>query len=144
MSVRPAASLAVAQLLHQKARWSLLVAGIALVVAVPVVAAGMAHSVTAQAVRRTISHLSTTDRTLLVSQEASSTLRIGTPEQANREVHAQLARLSATPARRALIFRQLSADGATFHIAATDHLADGVRLTSGHLPEPCTRTRCEV
>jgi hypothetical protein len=144
MSVRPAASLGLAQLRHEKARWSLLVAGIALVVAVPVVSAGMARSVTAQAVRQAISHLSVDDRTLLVSQEASSTMRVGTPDQANRTVHSQLARLTSTPARRTLIFRQLSADGPTFHIAGTDRLSSAVRLTSGRLPQACTRTRCEV
>lgn len=144
MSVRPATSLALAQLRHEKARWSLLVAGVALVVAVPVVTAGMARSVTAQAVRHTISHLSPTERTLLVSQEATSTFRVGTPAQADRTVRAQLSRLSDAPARRTLIFRQLSADGATFHIAGADNLAAAVRLTSGRLPHACTAARCEV
>ena len=144
MSVAPSVALALAQLRYQRTRWALLACGVALIVAVPVVTAGLTRSVTADSVRQLVAGLDLSDRTLLVSQEASSTFRVTTPQQADVAVRAQLARLSTTPARHELLYREISADGATFYLTATDGLADAVTLTSGRLPRSCTPTRCEV
>src|SRR5690348_17221596 len=114
MPVPPAVPLALAQLRHHRARWALLAAGVALIVAVPVTTAGLARSVTDETVRRSIQQLDLTDRTLLVSQEASSTFRRGTPAENDVAVRAQLATLSTTPVLRELLFRQLTAQGQTF------------------------------
>ena len=137
-------SLALAQLWHHRGRWALLAAGIALVVAVPVVTAGLATSVSAQTVRRTVSHFDITDRTLLVSQEADSLIRKGTRRQNDQVVRAQLATLTTTPVLRELLFRQLTVEGSSFLLGGVDHLQTAVRLISGRLPRSCTPTRCEV
>src|SRR5690348_4106945 len=105
MSIPPALSLALAQLRHHRARWSLLAVGIALIVAVPVLTAGLARSVTDQTVRRTVKQLDLSDRTLLVSQETTSTFRRGTPAENDRDVRAELARLTTTPVLRELLYR---------------------------------------
>jgi len=144
VSVPPALSLALAQLRHHRARWSLLAAGIALIVAVPVLTAGLARSVTAETVRRTITHLDLTERTLLVSQESTSTFRRGTPAENDRDVKAELARLTTTPVLRELLYRQLTAQGQTFILGAVDQLAGQVRITHGRLPRTCTPQHCEV
>ena len=140
----PSVALALAQLRYQWSRWALLVCGVALIVAVPVLTSGLTRSVTADSVRQLVGGLDLTDRTLLVSQEASSTFRLTTPQQADDAVRAQLARLSRTPARHELLYREISADSATFYLTATDGLAGAVVVTSGRLPRACTPTRCEV
>jgi hypothetical protein len=144
MSVSPAVGLGLAYAWRQRLRCALVAAGIALVVAVPVVTSGIARSVTAQAVRHAISAMPLTDRALLVSQEATSTFRVGTPTHADAVVRAQLGRLSDVPALSMLIFHELTAKGATFYLSAADRLGTAVRLTSGRLPVECTATRCEV
>ena len=137
-------SLALAQLRHHFGRWALLAGGIALVVAVPIVTAGVTASVSAQTIRRTVSGFDLTDRTLLVVQEADSVLRKGTPAANDAVVREQLAQLSATPALYEMLFRPLTVNGPTFQLGAVDHLSDSVHLVSGRLPQACTPTRCEV
>jgi hypothetical protein len=144
MALSPAVMLGLAYVRYQKLRCTLLVLGIALVVAVPVLTAAEARSVSAQAIRQAIAAIPVTSRSVLVSQEATSTFRIGTPADADRRVRGQLARLSAAPVVGMIIFRELTARGQTFHLAAADHLASAIRLTTGRLPRNCTASRCEV
>jgi len=59
-----ALSLAAAQLRHRPARWALLVVGVALAAAIPVIAAGAGDTVAAQTVRTTARQLSPGDRTI--------------------------------------------------------------------------------
>ncbi len=139
-----ALSIALAQLRHHRSRWALLALGIALVVAVPVVSAGLAHSVSAQTVRRTIAGLDVSDRTLLVSQELDSSLRRGSAHDNDVAVRAALAQLTSAPVLRELLFRQLTVGGSSFFLGAVDDLPSAVRLTSGRLPKSCTPQRCEV
>jgi hypothetical protein len=139
-----ALSIALAQLRHHRSRWVLLAFGIALVVAVPVVSAGLAHSVSAQTVRRTVGGLDVSDRTLLVSQELDSSLRRGTAHDNDVAVRAALAQLTSAPVLRELLFRQLTIGGSSFFLGAVDDLPSAVRLTSGRLPRSCTPQRCEV
>ncbi|MDT4997594.1 MAG: hypothetical protein QOD45_1662, partial [Pseudonocardiales bacterium] len=139
-----ALSIALAQLRHHRSRWALLALGIALVVAVPVVSAGLAHSVSAQTVRRTIAGLDVSDRTLLVSQELDSSLRRGSAHDNDVAVRAALAELTSAPVLRELLFRQLTVGGSSFFLGAVDDLPGVVRLTSGRLPKSCTPQRCEV
>ena len=137
------ASLAGAQLRHRPGRWALLVAGVALAAAIPVVAAGAGDSVAAQTVRNTVSQLSPGDRTITV-------LGTGTIYDPNEFVsfdgltRQQLSRLSSAPVRRELVFHQLSLDGSAFFLGATDDLRTAVHLVSGRMPQSCTPTRCEV
>jgi len=137
-------SLALAQLRYHRWRWALLAAGVALVVAVPVVSAGLATSVSAQTIRRTIARLDIGERTLLVSLEADSSLRQGTPHENDVAIRHQLGRLTGGPVRREMLFRKLTVQGVEFFLGATDKLAGGVHVASGQLPRSCTPTRCEV
>jgi hypothetical protein len=137
------ASLAAAQLRHRPGRWALLVAGVALAAAIPIVAAGAGDSVAAQTVRTTVRQMSPGDRTITVV----GTGTIYTRDQAvafDTLVRNQLAQLSRYPVRRELVFHQLSQNGATFFLGAADDLRTAVRVTSGRLPQSCTPRRCEV
>jgi hypothetical protein len=137
-------SLAVAQLRHRPWRWGLLAFGVALTITVPVVSSGVAKSVAAQTVRRTVSQLDVADRSLLVTQEPSSAFRMGTPAQADARVRAQLATLTAQPVRRELVYRELTLAGSSFFFAGADRLASAVKIIDGRMPASCTPTHCEV
>jgi hypothetical protein len=135
-------SLALAQLRHRRGRWALLVVGIALVIAVPITSAGLAHDVRAESITRTLHDLSPTERALFVSIEGNTP--DVTSARTDAEVRIQLARLGDKPVRRQMAFRQLTVEGRTFFLAATDDLGTAVRITSGRLPRRCTPTHCEV
>ena len=68
---------------------------------------GLAHSVSAQTVRRTIAGLDVSDRTLLVSQELDSSLRRGSAHDNDVAVRAALAQLTSAPVLRELHFADL-------------------------------------
>jgi hypothetical protein len=136
--------LAMAQLRHRPGRWGLLALGIALTIAIPVISAGIAESVAAQTVRRTVSQLDPSDRSLLVTQEPQSVFRTGTPAQDDARVRAQLAQLTSKPVRRELVYRELTLAGSSFFLAGADDLKTAVRVVAGRLPTQCTPTRCEV
>jgi hypothetical protein len=144
MPSSPVAALAAAQLRHLKGRWALLAAGIALVIAVPVLTAGLSRAVTDRTIRRTVAGFDLTDRTLLVTQEAGSTFVHGTPAQSDARVRAGLATLTSGPIVREVLFHQLTAKGSTFFLGAADELGRSVRLTAGRLPRTCTPSHCEV
>ncbi len=132
-----------AQLRHRPGRWALLVAGVALAAAIPVVAAGAGQSVAARTVRTTVQQMSPGDRTITVV--SSGTIYSRTQAASiNTLVRSQLAQLSRYPVRRELVFHQLTQKGATFFLGATDDLRTAVRVTSGRLPRSCTPQRCEV
>jgi hypothetical protein len=135
-------SLTLAQLRHHRGRWALLVLGIALVVAVPITSAGLATEVRDRSIVRTLHDLGPIDRALFVSIEG---ITPGvTSQRTNALVREQLARLGDKPVRRQMAFRQLTAEGRTFFLAAADDLRSAVRITSGRLPRECTPTHCEV
>jgi hypothetical protein len=100
--------------------------------------------VAAQTVRRTVSRLDPSDRSLLVTQEPASVFRTGTPAQDDARVRAQLARLTSKPVRRELVYRELTLAGSSFFLAGADDLKTAVRVISGRMPTACTPTRCEV
>ena len=138
-----AVSLAVAQLRHRPARWALLVAGVALASAIPVVAAAAGDTVAAQTVRTTVRQLDPGDRAITVL----GTGTIYSPADAaafDTLVRRQLGRLSPASVRHELVFHQLSVNGATFFLGAADNLPSAVRLIDGRLPRSCTPKRCEV
>jgi hypothetical protein len=137
-------SLAWAQLRHLRGRWALLAAGIALVVAVPVITGAMSAQVSAQTIRRTIASLDLADRSLLVNQDGGSALRIGSHEHNDVLVRRDLARVTAAPVIREMLFRQLTAAGASFYLGAADHLGSSARIVAGRLPRTCTPHHCET
>lgn len=137
-------SLAWAQLRHLRGRWALLAAGIALVVAVPVITSAMSAQVSAQTIRRTISSLDLADRSLLVNQDGGSALRIGSHQRNDVIVRRELARLTSAPVLRELLFRQLTAAGATFYLGAADQLGSAAHVLAGRLPRSCTPQHCET
>jgi hypothetical protein len=137
------ASLAAAQLRHRPGRWALLVVGVALAGAIPVVAAGAGDSVAAQTVRKTVEQMSPGDRTVTVL----GTGTIYDPAAAarvNTLIRQQLARLSSAPVRREIEFHPLSVLGSTFLLGAADELPTAVRLLDGRMPRSCPPKRCEV
>jgi hypothetical protein len=136
-------SLAAAQLRHRPGRWALLVAGVALAAAIPVVAAGAGDSVAAQTVRTTVHQMSPGERTITVVGTGTIYSR-SDAARFDALVRTQLVRLSRYPVRRELVFHQLSQKGATFFLGAADDLRTAVRVTSGRLPRSCTPHRCEV
>lgn len=135
-------ALAIAQLRHHLGRTLLLVAGIALVVAVPIASAGLTAEVRAQSITRTINELSPADRALLVTLEGD-TLGAAS-ERVDHAVRTQLARLTDSPPRREMQFLHLVANGQQFILGARDGLSDAVHLTSGRLPRTCSPRHCEV
>jgi hypothetical protein len=141
--VAVAGGLALAQLRHRPARYSLLALGIALAVALPVVARASAGLVAGRTLVAAIGALPVGERSLVVSYG-------GTQDPARQVandalVRAQLGRLTAAPVRREMLFGALSdGRGQSYRLGAADRLAQTVRLTSGRLPAPCTPTRCEV
>ncbi|MEP6598464.1 MAG: FtsX-like permease family protein [Actinomycetota bacterium] len=137
-------ALALAALRHRPGRWVLLAVGIALTVAVPVVSSGTGRVVAAQTVRSTIADLDPGDRGILVTQLPNSVYRKGNDVQADATVRHELGKLTSAPVRREMVFRQLSLDGSTFFLGATDGLPGAVRLVDGRLPTSCTPARCEV
>lgn len=136
-------SLAAAQLRHRPGRWGLLVVGVALAAAIPVIAAGAGQSVAAQTVRSTVDQMDPGDRTVTVI----GTGTIYDPRQKatfNVLAREQLARLSSAPVRREVVFHQISFAGATYVVGGVDDLTNAVRLVDGRLPRSCTPKRCEV
>ncbi len=135
-------ALAWAQLRQHRGRWALLAAGLALVVAVPITAAGLANDVRAKSVVRTVQQLDPAARALFVSVEGQ--VAGARSARTDRVIRAQLSRLTDNPVRREMLFRMLTVSGQSFFLGATDRLDRGVRLTSGRLPTSCTPSRCEA
>jgi hypothetical protein len=138
-----AASLAAAQLRHRPARWALLVVGVALGAAIPVVAAGTGDTVAAQTVRTAVRQLPPGERSITVL----GTGTIYSPTEAaafDQLVRQQLGLLSRAPVHHEVVFHQLSLNGATFFLGGVDDLAGAVHLVSGRLPRSCPPGRCEV
>jgi hypothetical protein len=135
-------ALAFAQLRHRWWRWLLLGLGVALVVAVPVTAQGLAKSVAANGATHTIDTFTTAERVVAVNQD--TLVPVGTRAQQDARVRAALGELSARPARREMGFRQLDVRGQQFMLGASDELASTVSLTSGRLPTSCAPQHCEA
>jgi len=133
-----------AQIVHRPARWFMLALGVAMTVAIPVAAAGSAHLVANQTVRRAIDSLPAGERTVTVTGQYWIYERGQNREQVDPLINESLRQLSGLPIRRELEFRQLARNSSTFFLAATDDLASAVRLVSGRMPASCTRARCEV
>lgn len=136
-------SLAAAQLRHRPGRWGLLVVGVALAAAIPVIAAGAGQSVAAQTVRTAVEQMAPGDRTVTVI----GTGTIYDPQEKatfNALAREQLARLSSAPVRREVVFHQISFAGATYFLGGADDLSTAVRVVAGRLPRSCTPRRCEV
>lgn len=134
--------LALAQVRHRFGRWVLLGLGVALVVAVPVTAAGLSSATAARAVRHAIGELSPEQRMITVNQDTVAPEAQRAAQDAH--VRAGLAELTEHPVRRELGFRQLEVRGVDFLLTATDGLGTAVRATAGRLPRTCTPTHCEV
>ena len=134
--------LALAQLRHHLWRWLLLSAGVALVVALPVVAAGLEETTAARSVHHTVAALGPVGGAIAVDENATG--RASTTTRDDVTVRAQLARLSTRPALRTMEYRQLTERGQTFFLGAADHLSGRVALTSGRLPTACSPTQCEA
>ncbi|MEO6822596.1 MAG: hypothetical protein ABI468_09230, partial [Candidatus Nanopelagicales bacterium] len=136
-------TLAFAQLRHRPARYAVLALGIALAVALPVVARASASLVAGRTLVAAIAALPPGERSIVVSYGGSQD---PTRQGANDAlVRAQLARLTSAPVRQEMLFGELSdGHGESYRLGASDQLARAVRLTSGRLPAPCAPTRCEV
>lgn len=137
-------SLAWARLRHRPTRWLLICAGVAIATVLPLVAAGTANAVAAQALRHGLESLPPGERTLAAIRQG---LR-ETPQAIDgldRAARASLATLSAKPPRLQMLSRAISDGvGGTYYFGAADDLSERVRLIDGRMPASCTVTRCEV
>ncbi len=132
-----------ARFAHRPGRWVLLVVGVALALAMPVVSAATGRIVATSTLSGTIDQLPVGERTVIASYGGTT----DPAEQAYDDelVRAGLARLTGHPVRHEMLFGEL-ADGraGTYRLGASDDLAQQVRLTSGRLPRSCAPRRCEV
>lgn len=127
---------------HRPASWILLAVGVAIAVALPVFAAGLRLEASTAAVRSAIDALPPASRAVL----AVTSTNLQGPElvQASAAVDAGFRAAALVNPRQTVTFRPLAFGGQDLIIGAIDQLAQDVRVTSGHLPGPCTATRCEV
>ncbi|UDY22194.1 hypothetical protein [Nocardioides sp. Kera G14] len=126
--------LAFAQVRHHLRRWLLYAAGVALVVAVPVLTAGSAADARRDEITHAAASLAVPDRMIAVTSPSSDA----------PDVTHQLARLTSAPVRRQMAFRELTSRGEEFFLGAADALRTQTRLTAGAWPSSCTPTRCEA
>ncbi len=132
-----------ARLLHHPTRWLLLVLGVALALALPVLAAATGHIVAGQALANAIEALPPGERTVIASYGGNADP--SAQAQEDTRVRGELSRLTTRPVERQLLFGELAdGNGTRYRLAASSGLAHQVRLTSGRLPVSCTPTRCEV
>jgi hypothetical protein len=132
-----------ARVRHPLGRWWWAVAGVALCVALPVLAAATTELAKQSALRRGLSALSPGQRSVIVSY--NGILDAGRVARVGAAVRARLPGLTAEPIRRQLIFRRISdGRGGAFVLGAADDLGSRVRLLDGRMPVSCTPTRCEV
>lgn len=132
-----------ARLRHRPAHWAILVLGVAVALALPVLSAATGRVVAARALTHAVDQLPAGERTVIASYG-------GTADPAQQSVDAGIVRAGIARLTSARITHQVlygpiaDTAGATFRLAATDDLAAQVRLTSGRLPGSCAPTRCEV
>jgi hypothetical protein len=137
-------SLAWARLWRGPTRWLLIVAGVAVATLLPMSAAATADATTTKALGHGLAALPTGEQSIIVSYP---NLAMATPElgELDAKVREELAPLTGHPVRAQMLFREMSdTGGGSFFLGAADHLADGIELTSGRLPAPCTPQRCET
>lgn len=133
-----------ARLRHRPLRSLLVVLGLALATAGPVVAQGSALVVAAQALRHGVAQLPVGERSLIVSYPGVVLTDAELASLDGTSRHA-LGQLTAVAARRQLLFRRIAdTQGGSFFFGAADALTTAVRVTSGRAPASCTPTRCEV
>jgi len=132
-----------ARLRHRPDRWVLLVVGVALALALPVVSAATGRLVAARTLSNAIEQLPTGERTVIASY--GGTTDPAAQRHDDALVRTRLASLTSRPVSHQMLFGEL-ADGAgrTYRLGATDDLAHQVRLTGGRLPRSCSPGRCEV
>ena len=132
-----------ARLRHRPGRWVLLVVGVALALAMPVVSAATGRLVATRTLSNAVEQLPVGERTVIASYGGTSD-----PAQQARDdrlVRAALAELTSLPIGHQMLYGELADGvGGTFRLGATDDLEHQVRLTSGRLPRSCTPLRCEV
>ena len=137
------ASLVLARLRYRPARFVLLILGVALAVALLVVARAQGELVAARSAGVAVAQLPPGERSLAVSYNGFLDAR--EQAQIGNDVQRRLAPLSQGRPQPQLLFREISDNrGSTFFVGATDGLASHVRLKEGRLPTSCTPTRCEL
>ncbi len=129
---------------HRPGSWLVVILGVAVAVAMPVLAAASAVVVSAAALAHGVAELPAGQRSLIVSYPGVSILPSELDPMDQHVAHS-LAQLSSGPLTRQVLFRRLAdGHGGTYFLGAADDLAQHVRLESGRLPASCTPTRCEV
>ena len=132
-----------AGLRHRPARYAVLALGLALSVALPVLGQASAVVVAGRTLVAAIAALPPGERSLTVTYGGAEEPAAQHTDDAF--VRGQLAGLTSAPARREVLYGQLSdGHGNDYNLGAADGLADAMRVTSGRAPAPCTPTRCEV
>ncbi len=136
-------TLALAGLRHRPARYVVLALGLALSVALPVLGQASGAVVAGRTLVAAIAALPPGERSLTVTYGGA--VEPAAQQTDDAFVRGQLAGLTSAPARREVLYGQLSdGHGNDYNLGAADGLSDAVRVTSGRAPAPCTPTRCEV
>ena len=137
------AELTGARMRRHPAGWLLLVLGVALALALPVLSAATGRIVAGQVLQNAVSQLPAGERTVVAAY--GGTQDVARQRADDAAVRAGLARLTSLPVSAQMLFGEIS-DGAgvTYRLGGSDALSSQVRLTSGRLPSSCTPTRCEV
>jgi hypothetical protein len=136
-------ALTLARLRHRPAPWLLLVVGVAVALALPVVSAATGLVVATRALSHAVDQLPPGERTVVATYG-------GTPDPAVQRhddaiARDGLTRLTAAPIHHQVLYGELAdTAGDTYRLGASDNLADEVRVTSGRLPTTCLPARCEV
>ncbi|MFN8167534.1 MAG: hypothetical protein U0S36_01975 [Candidatus Nanopelagicales bacterium] len=137
------AELTSARLRRHPAGWLLLVLGVALALALPVLAAATGRVVSGRALENAVAALPAGERTVVAAY--GGTQDVERQRRDDAVVRAGLAELTSLPVSAQMLFGEISdGAGATFRLGASDALASQVQLTSGRLPASCTPQRCEV
>jgi len=119
-------------------------AGIAVGAGVLAMAAVAAVAVQDRAVQRALGALDPSDRAVQVNWSGVPAQSNLTLPQLDRIARSALRPVLDTPPFAVLVFRQATWGGAYVNLGAVDGLSRWLVLRSGRLPQPCTRTRCEV
>lgn len=128
---------------HRPAHWLLLVVGVALALALPVISDATGRVVAARALSNAVEQLPVGERTVIASYGGTA----DATEQRHDDglVREGLGRLTSSPVQHEVLYGELADKvGDTYRLAASDDLAAQIRITSGRLPQSCLPARCEV
>lgn len=140
--MRTELSLAWAGIRHRMGAWALLALGVALAVALPILAAGLRVEAANAAIQSAVSALPPESRTVVAV--TSTNLRGTDLSTTSDTVLRGFDSVQLQSPRQSLTFRPLSFGGQDLTVGAVDRLDSDITVTDGRLPQRCRPTACEV